>query len=128
MREGGLLDGEERADLVAARADDTDDCGGHQNRHIARDDKHHAGAQHQQCAEDQGALPAKAIRRGGKPERDARIARESQRKEQTYLRFGQADLDKIKRQNDGKESVTEKTNDTRGEKDNDIVIRLHDLI
>ena len=82
LAEGRLLDRQERPDLVATRADDTDGRGEDQERHPARQGKSDAGDDHQQRAGDENTSPPESIRTGGQPQRDDRVADQRQGEDQ----------------------------------------------
>ena len=85
LGERRLLDGEERADLVAARADDADRRRDQQHREHRRGDERHAGGEHQDRADDQDPAPPDPVRMGGQPQRDGGVAEERQGQQQPDL-------------------------------------------
>ena len=125
MAQRGLLDGKERADLVAARTDDANDGGGHEHEHVARDNENDARAEHEQRANNERALATESIRSCGKPKRDACVARKCEREEQADLLFGQTDLREIQREDDGEKSVTKETDDASGKESDNIAVGFH---
>jgi hypothetical protein len=61
LAEGSLLDGEERPDLVAGRADDPDRRGDDEERHGARQRERDAGHDHQQGPGDEHTPTSESI-------------------------------------------------------------------
>ncbi len=68
MGERGLLDGEERADLVAAGTDDADRARDHEHEIVARERECSARGRHQRRSDDEHASPPDPIRSGAEPE------------------------------------------------------------
>ena len=120
LRERRLFDGEERSHLVARRTDHADG-GRHQQHDIdGRGDKHQAGGEDEQRADDQHAPAAKTIGVGGQPQRDDDIAEQGQRQQQADLEPAQPQLRQVQDQDDGKKAVAEQAQRARREKERDV--------
>ena len=63
LGERGLLDGQERPDLVAGRRDHADRRRDEQQQRVARDREDHPGAEHEQRPDDEHPAAARADRR-----------------------------------------------------------------
>lgn len=122
-----LLHREKRTDFVAARADDADDGGDHQNDDVIRHQKDDARAKHEQCADDERTFAPEPVRVGGEVERDERVACKGECEEQTRLLFGQPGLGEIQDEDNREKSVTEHADDAGGKEKRDVEGGGHEI-
>ena len=113
--ERGLFDGEERADFVAAGADDADGAGDDQEEEIVGGGEGESRGGHEHRADDEHAAAADAVGAGGEIERDDDVAGEGEAEDQAGLRFGEAEAHEVKNQNDGQRAVGEQAREAREE-------------
>jgi len=111
VRESSLLDRQEWANLVAARADHTDRCGNDQQCVVARQGKKDAGEQHQPGANDQHTPPTDAVSIGRDPQRDQGITDKRQCEKQADLCLAQPHLHQVEHEHDRQEAIGKQTYD-----------------
>ncbi len=117
LRERHLLDGEERPDLVPARADHADRGGDQQEGEIAGRHEHGGREDHQHRSGDERPPPAQHVGAGRQVERDGHVADQRQREEQPDAVVVDPDCRQIEHENDGDEPVGEEPDGARREQE-----------
>ena len=102
-----LLDGKERADLVAGRRDDPDRRCDDQERRPAGERERHAGADHQQATHEEHAASSDPIGMRRQPERDQRVADEREREDRPDGEGVQPERVEVQHEDHGQEAVAE---------------------
>ena len=107
LGQGGLLDGQERPDLVAGRRDDADGAGQDEQRDEAGEREDDPGQDHQRGAGDEDAPPSEPVGVGRQPQRDDRVADERQGQDDPDRQRIEADRGEVQDQDDRQEPVAE---------------------
>ena len=107
LGQGGLLDGQERADLVAGRRDDADGAGQDQQRDEAREREDDPGQDHQGRTRDEHAAPPEPVGVGRQPQRDDRVADQRQGQDDPDRQRVEPDGREVEDQDDRQEAVAE---------------------
>ena len=115
VRHRRLLDREERADFVTARADHTNGPGHEQETKMAGRGEGEAGRRHEHGTDDQHAPTSNAVGARRQRQRHDGVADQRQRQEQSGLCFIQADADEIEHEHDRQRPVREEPDKTGGE-------------
>jgi hypothetical protein len=123
LRERGLLDGEERADLVAGRAQHADGGGDGEERERGRRRERQPGEHDERGPEHEHAPPPHAIRAGRDEEGDGDVAEEREGEEEADLRLADARRGEVQHEHDGREPVREEAQGARGEEEADVAAR-----
>ena len=107
LGEGGLLDGEERPDLVAGRRDHADRAGEDEQRDPAREREDDAGDDHQDGAGDEDPPPAEPVGVGRQPQRDDRVADEREGQDEADGQRVEPGRREVEDEDDREEAVAE---------------------
>ena len=122
LAEGRLLDGEERTDLIAGRADDPDRRGEDQQRDPARHREQRPGADHQEGARDQDAAPPDPVGARRQPQRDHRVPDQRESQDRANGQRIQAEGREIQDEDDGQKAVAEHAQDSGREQEPPVTI------
>ena len=107
LRQGRLLDREERPDLVAAGADDADGRRQQQHPEVVADREDGARQDHQQGSRDEHPATAQTVRVRRQPQADGRVADQRQGQDEAHLEAVQTQRREVQAQHHRQEAVAE---------------------
>ena len=122
LAERGLLDGEERPDLVAGRADDPDGGREDQERNPARGNERDPGDHHQERPGEEDPPAPEPVGAGRQPERDDRVADERQGQDDPDREWVEAERDQVEDEDDRQRAVGEHSEDPAGEQEAPVAV------
>ena len=125
LRQGRLLDREERADLVAARTDHSDRGGQQQEPVGAREDEDNAGRRHQQRAGNEHSPAPVPVRPAAQPERHAGVSQQGQREQPRDRGLRQAEFHEVQHEHDRDQPVAEESTGPGHEEQAAVVHQRH---
>jgi hypothetical protein len=95
VRKGGLLNGQERSDLIAAWAYNANGAGKNQKQEIVNERERQTGGSHQNGADDEHAPSPNSVGAGSEIQGDHRIPDKSQRKQQACLGIAKSEANQV---------------------------------
>src|ERR1700752_2016116 len=95
MSQAGLFDRKERSNVFVRWTDHSNDRREYQDDEFSRQDKDNACSRHQERAQKQRSFSAKPVCRSSEPQRNDRVADQSEGEQQPNLYFAQAKFGKI---------------------------------
>ena len=110
LRQRGLLDRQERSDLIAARADDADQRRGTDQPRQRSRGQNCPGEYDQQGADEQHPPTTEAVRRGRDPEGEDHISEQGQAEQQPDGGLAVSEADQIEDESDGEKPVSKEAN------------------
>ena len=108
MGQSCLLDGQERPDLIAARAYDADRPCNEQKKEVSCRAERHASRE-VDCSSDEHAPPPEPVGLRRKEQRDDEVAGKRQRQKKADLRFGESETHEVKHQNHRERAIGKQT-------------------